>query len=126
MPSLPRLQALQNGTHHLIVKNKPFLILGGELNNSSMSSAGYMKDIWPRMVANNMNTIFGPVAWEAIEPREGEFDFSEIDQIVKDAREFGLKLVVLWFGAYKNGMWVSTPIICVDIRRNVILCSWVG
>jgi hypothetical protein len=35
----------------LMVDGKPFLILGGELRNSSTSSLDYMKPIWPRMAA---------------------------------------------------------------------------
>jgi beta-galactosidase GanA len=38
-----------------------------------------------------------------IEPREGEFDFSNVDQVIFDARHHGLNLVLLWFGTYKNG-----------------------
>jgi len=34
----------------LIVDDKPFLILGGELGNSSTSSLDYMKPFWPKLV----------------------------------------------------------------------------
>ena len=51
-----------------MVDGKPFLILGGELRNSSTSSLEYMKPIWPRMAANKMNTLLAPVSWELVEP----------------------------------------------------------
>ena len=39
----------QGSTQQLIVDGKPFLILGGELGNSSASSADYMRPHWPRL-----------------------------------------------------------------------------
>ena len=45
---------------------------------------------------------------------EGKFDFSLLDTLIKNARVFNMKLVLLWFGAWKNSMscyapaWVKT------------------
>lgn len=88
----------------LIVHGQPFLIRGAELQNSSFSSAKFMRELWPRLVGMNLNTVLGSVTWEMIEPLEGHFDFSEIDRIILDARNAGLKLILLWFGSWKNGM----------------------
>ena len=55
-------------TQQLVVDGKPFLILGGELGNSSASSAEYMKPHWPRLKAMHLNTVLAPVYWELIEP----------------------------------------------------------
>ena len=63
-------------TQQLHGHGKPFLILGGELGNSSASSAEYMKPHWPRLKAMNLNTVLAPVYWELIEPGEGKFDWS--------------------------------------------------
>jgi beta-galactosidase GanA len=107
---IPQLQ--QYGTtKQLLVDGKPFLMLGGELQNSSMSSAEYMSEIWPKMVATNVNTLLGCVPWEMVEPEEGKFDFSELDKIIMGAREHGLHLILLWFGTWKNGK--SPSLICV-------------
>jgi len=110
---IPKL--VKNGNHvQLLVENKPFLILGGELGNSSASSNDYMRSIWPRLKQMNLNTVIAPVYWELIEPTEGKFDFSLIDSLLKNARLFNMKLVLLWFGAWKNSMscyapsWVKT------------------
>jgi hypothetical protein len=62
-----------------------------------------MKDIWPNLVKGNVNTVLGSVSWEQIEPDEGEYEFGELDEVLRGAREWGLKVVLLWFGAYKNG-----------------------
>ena len=103
MSQRPFLKSTVNGKQ-LIVDGKPFLMRAAELQNSSMTSAEHMKEIWPRLAECNINTILGTVAWEQIEPTEGNFDFKELDMIIEDARYHGLKLVLLWFGSFKNGM----------------------
>jgi GH35 family endo-1,4-beta-xylanase len=100
--SLPHLEKIERG-QQLIVDGKPFLMLGGELQNSSMTSAAYMDTVWQKLADTNVNTVLGCVTWEDIEPKEGEFDFSELDKIIKGARAHGLRLVLLWFGSFKNG-----------------------
>ena len=111
--NIPRL--VKNGNYvQLIVENKAFLVLGGELGNSSASSSEYMRPIWPRLKQMNLNTVIAPVYWELMEPIEGKFDFSLVDSMVINARLNDMKLVLLWFGAWKNSMscyapaWVKT------------------
>ncbi|KAJ5693068.1 hypothetical protein N7462_002491 [Penicillium macrosclerotiorum] len=91
-------------TRQLIVKGRPFLSLAAELQNSSMTSAGYMSSVWQKLVDTNVNTVLGCVTWEDIEPVEDQFSFTELDKIVTGAREHGLHLIMLWFGSFKNGM----------------------
>ena len=100
----------KNGTSvQLFVDDKPFLILGGELHNSSSSSLEYMKDIWPLLRESGMNTVLAGVEWALVEPEEGTFDFSLVDGLIKDARVNGLHLVLLWFGSWKNGQSHYVP-----------------
>lgn len=94
----------------LIVDDEPFLILGGELQNSSFSSHEYMSEVWSRLKGANHNTIFAAVSWEQIEPVEGEYDFQELDRVITAAREHGLHLILLWFGSFKNGNCYSLPV----------------
>ncbi|KAH6879885.1 glycoside hydrolase superfamily [Thelonectria olida] len=107
-PLHPHLRRDDNGTH-LIVNGKPFLMLAGELHNSSLSSARYMADVWPAMKEQAINTLLGVVSWEQIEPVEGTFDFSELDKVILGAREHGMHLALLWFGAYKNALSTYVP-----------------
>jgi len=104
----------QGTATQLIVDGKPFLVLAGELGNSSSSNVEYMRPIWPRLAAMNLNTVLIPVYWELLEPTEGRFDFSLIDGLIQDARKYNLRLVPLWFASWKNSMssyapsWVKT------------------
>ena len=105
-------------SHQLIVNGKPFLMLAGELHNSSLSSAEYMREVWPNMNAMNINTLLGSVTWEMIEPEEDKFDFAELDQIIVDARSHDLHLVLLWFGSFKNALSTYTPSwVRKDVKR---------
>ncbi len=106
--SIPYLH-LQNGITQLIVDDKPFLMLGGELHNSSASSPEHMKTVWAKMKSLNINTVIAPVYWELTEPEEGKYDFTLTDGLIRGARENDIKLVILWFGAWKNGYSTYTP-----------------
>jgi hypothetical protein len=90
----------------LIVDGKPFLVLGGELLNNSASSLEYMEPIWPRLAARHLNTVLAPVSWAQLEPSEGTFDYALVDGLIRGARAQHLRLVLLWFGSWKN-TWSS-------------------
>lgn len=120
---LPHLQTNRQGQTHLIVDGQPYLMLGGELHNSSTGSAHYMADIWQRMADQNINTVMAPVSWELIEPVEGQFDFSQLDNMVNGARQAGVRLVILWFGSWKNGMSMYAPAwVKQDPKRFPLAC----
>ena len=86
----------------LIVDGKPFLLLGGQINNSSAWPAT-LPAAWSAAEAMHANTVEAPVYWEQIEPTRGSFDFRNVDLLVNQAREHHLRLVLLWFGTWKNG-----------------------
>lgn len=98
----------------LIVDGRPFLILGGELGNSSTSDRQYMQPYWANLQKLHLNTVLAPVYWNLLEPQEGKFDFTLIDGLLEDARKHDLHLVLLWFATWKNSMscyapdWVKT------------------
>lgn len=101
----------KNGTTtRLIVDDKPFLIIGGELGNSSASSAADIERIFPKLNRMNLNTVLVPVYWEMLEPEQGKYDFTLTDQVIDQARGNGLKVVFLWFGAWKNSMSCYAPL----------------
>lgn len=99
----------KNGITQLYVDGKPFLILDGELGNSSASSMEYMEAIWEILTVQHLNTVLVPVYWELVEPEEGLFDFTLVDEIVCKAREHDLRIIFLWFGAWKNSISCYAP-----------------
>ena len=109
IPPIPHLQKQGTATQ-LIVDGKPFLILGGELHNSSSSNLEYMRPIWPKLAATHLNTVLTPVSWELIEPEEGKFDFTLVDGLIQDAKRHNLRLIFLWFGSWKNGVSTYVPL----------------
>lgn len=108
MSDLPHLRK-QGTTTQLVVDKKPFLVLGGELGNSSASDLTYLGRLWPRLTAAGLNTVIAPIAWDQIEPSEGQYDFTVLDGMLAQARAHDMKLVLLWFGAWKNSMSTYVP-----------------
>ncbi|MDB4925664.1 DUF5597 domain-containing protein [Mucilaginibacter sp.] len=105
---IPRLEKRGQVTQ-LIVDGQPYLVLGGELHNSNTSSLEYLKPIMAKVAAMHFNTVLGAVNWDLLEPEEGKFDFSLVDGLIKQSRDNKLKLVILWFGSWKNGMSHYVP-----------------
>ncbi len=87
----------------------PFPILGGELNNSAVTSVEDIDEVMPRMKVLGLNTVLVPAYWELMEPQEGKFDFTLIDRTIDQARQNDLKVIFLWFGAWKNSMSCYAP-----------------
>ena len=105
---IPHLQA-HGTTKQLVVDDKPYLILGGELANSTASSLDYLNTKWPALKSVGLNTVIAPVEWDQIEPQQGKYDFTVLDGMIKQARQNDMKLVLLWFGAWKNSMSTYVP-----------------
>ncbi|HET9863044.1 MAG TPA: DUF5597 domain-containing protein [Steroidobacteraceae bacterium] len=118
-----------NGTTQLVVSGEPFLILGGELLNNSGTSLDYLKPVWQQLRQANLNTALVAVSWAQLEPTEGKFDFTIVDGVIEQARENRMKLVLLWFGSWKN-TWSSYAPVWVkkDFHRfpRVRLASGAG
>ena len=112
---LPTLRATATGTQ-LIVDGRPALLLGGQLHNSSPSSPAYMEPIWDRLAGMGIRTVIGAASWAQVEPVEGSFDFSTVDAQIEAARARGMRLVLIWFGAFKNAGSTYAP---GWVRRDV-------
>ncbi|GGA90610.1 GH35 family beta-galactosidase [Puia dinghuensis] len=100
----------KDGVAQLTIDQQPFLILGGELGNSSASNMDYLRPYLPHIREMNLNTVIAPVYWELLEPEENRFDFTLVDSLIESARRYDLKLVLLWFGTWKNSMSCYVPI----------------
>lgn len=115
MKKIPRIERVNDG-FSFFLDDKPFIMLAAELHNSACTSPEYMQTVWKRVKELNCNTILAPVYWELIEETENVCDFSMVKDLITDAREQNLKLVLLWFGSWKNGCssyapeWVKTDL----------------
>ncbi|MBI5009328.1 MAG: beta-galactosidase [Bacteroidia bacterium] len=105
----------QGTAARLVVDGKPFLMISGELHNSTCGGFEYMRPVWKRMADKNLNSVIATVSWELIEPEEGRFDFALVDSTIDGARKAGLKLALIWFGSWKNSGSVYIP---SWIKRN--------
>ncbi|MBE6929392.1 MAG: hypothetical protein E7463_03840 [Ruminococcaceae bacterium] len=100
----------ENGVTTLYVDGKPFVALGGELHNSASSSTVWMREkVWPSLRPLHVNSVIATVSWEQIEPEEGVFDFTELDDLIADAGKEGVRLTLIWFGLWKNGTSTYVP-----------------
>ena len=106
---VPYLQKQGNKTQ-LIVGGKPFILMAGEVHNSAAASLEHMNGVWEKAESLGMNSLLLPVYWELIEPQEGKFDFALVDGLIMQARERGKKLVLLWFGSWKNAECMYAPV----------------
>jgi hypothetical protein len=92
----------KDGRYALLVDGQPFLILGGQAHNSS-AWPGMMPQVWEAIETMHANTLEVPIYWEQIEPQPGQYNFSIVDTLLKQAREHQVRLVLLWFATWKNG-----------------------
>ncbi len=104
---VPRI-VTKGGRHALMVDGAPFLMLGAQVNNSS-NYASALPQIWPMLDRMHANTVEIPIAWQQIEPVEGKFDLSFLQTLLDQARAHDKRVVLLWFGTWKNTSPGYTP-----------------
>lgn len=96
------------GKPTLRVDGQPFLLLGIQLNNSS-GFPDEMRRLAPAIARSHANIVMAPVGWETVEPVEGRFDWAVVDGLIAEARRQQVRLVLLWFGTWKNANMSYTP-----------------
>jgi beta-galactosidase GanA len=92
----------KDGRWALMVDGAPYLMLGVQVNNSS-AWPGILPKVWPAVDRLHANTVEAPVYWEQLEPVQGKFDYTAVDALLAGARVHKVRLVLLWFGTWKNG-----------------------
>jgi len=116
-PTFPHL-VRKDGRHALIVDGAPFLILGGQSHNSSAWPKALPR-VWSAIETLRANTLEVPISWEQFEPEQGKFDTSIVDELLAGARARQVRLVLLWFGTWKNG---SSHYLPMWMKRQPELC----
>jgi hypothetical protein len=112
--SLPRLE-MRNGRPGLTVDGQPFLILGLQWDCDACFSTEEMSPLFPHARRMGANTAVLPTYWRALEPETGRFDFAMVDEAIAQARAQGMRLILLWFAAWKNASPFYAP---DDIRKD--------
>ena len=92
-----------------MVDGKPFFPLGGQAHNSSGYSTGTSEMAFKATKLLHGNTLEIPLYWDKIEPKEGKFDFTTVDELIASARRYDVKLILLWFGTWKNAKMDYVP-----------------
>ena len=96
------------------VKGKPFYPVSGQAGNDAGYNDSESEKYFKEVKLFNGNCLTIPVYWVKVEPEEGKFDFTTVDDLIASARRYGLKLILLWFATWKNGNmdyvpgWVKT------------------
>jgi hypothetical protein len=99
---IPSIEKTGN-SYRLLVDGSPYLMLGGQVHNSDTANADDLNRGLDVLASWHSNTAEVPIYWEAIEPKQGQFDFRSVDLALQAARKRDLHLVLLWFGTWKNG-----------------------
>ena len=111
-PQLPKI-VNQDGHSAFMLDGQPYFILGAQIHNSSSWQASLPK-VWALAEGLHANTVEAPIYWEQMEQQPGQYDYSTVDMLIQQAREHHMRLVLLWFGTWKNGRmhyvpeWVKT------------------
>ncbi|WP_198152237.1 DUF5597 domain-containing protein [Granulicella tundricola] len=98
---LPRVE-MRDGRASLFVDGRPYWVLGAQVDNSS-GWPERLEALWPATERMRLNTLEVPVYWEQMEPARGKFEFGVVDALMAQARAHHVRLVMLWFGTWKNG-----------------------
>jgi hypothetical protein len=69
------------------------------------------------LAKNNVRTVIDAASWELVEPEEGTYDFTAVDDQIRQAKARGMRLVLIWFGASKNAESTYSP---TRVRRDVV------
>ena len=110
LPPAPRPWTFSSGPPFALLHDgNPTLLVGGQVFNSASSSPRAIADSFAHVRRVGSNVVLSPVSWALSEPAEGAFDFTLVDSMLAEARRHDLRLVLLWFGAFKNAASTYSP-----------------
>lgn len=109
-PGLAKTELDRTGERPVLkLDGKGYVILGGELGNSSATCARDIEESLEKAAGMNLNTVLVPAYWDLTEPEEGKYDYTLTEKVIETAAEKGLGVVFLWFGTWKNSMSCYVP-----------------
>lgn len=97
-----------SGKPFLLADGEPFAIYGAQIRIDIFRSVDKLS--WSEIenyfatAANfGVNTVQVPMPWAFLEPKQDQWSFSEIDQILSLANKYDLKVELLWFSTNMIG-----------------------
>ena len=92
------------------VNGKPFFAVGGQAHNSTSYVLDDLILSFAAVEKLNGNSMAVTICWDRFEPVEGQFDRQYVTDIIQLARNRGMRLVLLWFASWKNGIMGYCPV----------------
>lgn len=108
MSILPRLVHHETG-YSFEIDGQRTVLLGGQIHNSSSSSIASIDASFAKVASLNYDFVISPISWKQFEPVEGKYDFSLLEHQLRVAEKLNLKIVMIWFGAFKNAKSSYAP-----------------
>lgn len=105
---IPRLKTI-DGKVRLMVDGAPYFILGMQLDCDSCYDADNMAGLMAQAKRMGCNSVALLLYWRLIEPEMGQYDFTILDAMIAAAEKCDLRIVLVWFGSYKNGCLQYAP-----------------
>ncbi|HYQ57609.1 MAG TPA: beta-galactosidase, partial [Draconibacterium sp.] len=106
---IPYLDEKDEHATFFVVDDKPMLLLAGEPLNSTGSYPIRLDEVLTEMNEAHYNTALIAISWQMIEPEENQFNFTYVDDLLRIAQNNEIKIGLLWFGAWKNGISPYAP-----------------
>lgn len=105
---IPHLENMGEKTC-LMVDGTPFYILGLQLDCDSCYDANTMVRLMAEAKKMGCNSVALLLYWRLIEPEKGQYDFTILEAMLAAAETYDLRIVLVWFGSYKNGCLQYAP-----------------
>ncbi|HHX11652.1 MAG TPA: DUF5597 domain-containing protein [Clostridiales bacterium] len=84
------------------------LLLGLQAHNSSTGTDMIKKTIHAISLYGG-NLLEAAIYWNSVEANKDEYDMTSVKELIDEAREANLKLIILWFATSKNGHPTYAP-----------------
>ncbi|MDE7015111.1 MAG: beta-galactosidase, partial [Kineothrix sp.] len=93
----------------LYVDGQPFLILSFQLDCDSCYDCNTIHTLMKNAKKMGCTGISLLLYWRLVEPEEGKYRMDILRSMIDSAEELDLRIVLVWFGSYKNGCMHYAP-----------------
>lgn len=106
--TVSRICRTENGKPYLEVDGKPFAVYGAQIRVDIFRSVDKLdwseiEKYFSTAAEFGVNTVQVSYPWAFLEPKKDQWSFSEIDEILRLANKYDLKVELLWFSTNMIG-----------------------